>query len=141
MKASLLLLCLLAALSSTACKAEPGTVAVAPYSTLQHLPLGTPTTVEACYHSGRHGTSLRSCEAPSVAGLRTSFAESIRAEPDVRALSDASGAQWVPDSRLVIRVRVTGYFERSDLEVPGGQRFVITKLHWFHTETNSAKGR
>jgi len=141
MKAPLLLLCLLAPLSSAACKAESGKAAAAPYSTLQHLPIGTPTTVEACYHSGRHGTSLRSCEAPSVAGLRTSFADSIQAEPDVRALSKASGAQWAPNSRLVIRVRVTGHFERSDLEVPRGQRFVITKLHWFHTEADSAKGR
>ena len=139
MKAPLSTLCMLALLSSLACKAESGKAASS-YSTLQHLPLGTPTTADACYHSGRHGDSLRSCEAPSADGVRTTFAQSIRAEPDVRALSEASGAQWVPSSRQVIRVRVTGYFEHSDLDVPGGQRFVITKLHWFHTEAESAQG-
>lgn len=127
-----LLLFVFASLSVTACKADPGEVA-ASYSSLQQLSIGTPTTVDACYHSGRHGSSLRSCDKPGSAGFRTAFAESIRQEPDVRALSQVSGAQWAPNSRLVIRVRVSGYFERSDLDVPGGQRFLITKLHWFST--------
>lgn len=74
-------------------------------------------------------------------GTLTIFAKSIRAEPDVRALSDASGAQWVPTSHLVIPVRVTGFFDDSDLDVPGGQRLVVTKLHCCDPESDSAQGR
>jgi len=110
------------------CTCTDGTT---PYTSLQNLPIGTSVKVAACYHSDRHGASLRSCDTPDEAGVRSDFDDSAWTTATVRALSEASGAQWLPNSRQVIRVHVSGRFERSDLEVPGGQRFLITQLHCF----------